>query len=42
MAHKVSNITNAANKYDLLSQTPKNYSVDNYFLKELQEKVNAE
>ena len=42
MSRKVKNITHSANKYDILSQTPKNYSKDNYFLKELQEKVNAD
>lgn len=42
MARKVVDITRSANKYDLLSQTPENYSKDNYFLKELQEKVNAD
>ena len=42
MSRKVINITHAANKYDILSQTPKNYDKDNYFLKELQDKVNAE
>lgn len=42
MARKVVDITKFASRYDILSQTPKNYSEDNYFLKELQEKVNAE
>ena len=42
MARKVVDITNSANSYDILSQTPKNYSKDNYFLKELQDKINAE
>lgn len=42
MARKVVDITNSVNSYDILSQTPKNYSKDNYFLKELQDKVNAE
>lgn len=42
MARKIINITHAANKYDILSQTPKNYSADNYFIKELQDKVNAD
>lgn len=42
MSRKVINITHSANKYDILSQTPKNYDKDNYFLKELQEKVTAE
>lgn len=42
MANKVYNITDAPDKYDILSQTPKNYNKDNYFLKELQDKVNAE
>lgn len=42
MSRKVINITHSANKYDILSQTPKNYDKDNYFLKELQDKVNIE
>ena len=42
MSRKVINITHSANKYDILSQTPKNYNKDNYFLKELQDKVNYE
>ena len=42
MSRKVINITHSATKYDILSQTPKNYKPDNYFLKELQDKVNAE
>lgn len=42
MSRKVINITHSANKYDILSQTPKNYDKDNYFLKELQEKVSAD
>ncbi len=42
MSRKVINITHSATKYDILSQTPKNYNKDNYFLNELQHKVNAE
>jgi len=42
MARKVINTTHAANRYDILSQTPENYNRDNYFLRELQEKVNAD
>lgn len=42
MARKVVNITHSANAYDILSQTPKNYDPNNYFIKELQDKVNAE
>lgn len=42
MSRKVINITHSANKYDILSQTPKNYNKENYFLKELQDKVDAE
>lgn len=42
MAHKVINITDWPNKYDLLTQTPDNYNIDNYYLKELQEKVLAD
>lgn len=42
MARKViQDNTIAGNSY-LLSQTPKNYSKDNFFIKELQDKVNAE
>lgn len=42
MSRKVIDITHSATKYDILSQTPKNYDKDNYFLKELQDKVNIE
>lgn len=42
MSRKVINITHSATKYDILSQTPKNYDKDNYFLKELQDKVDYE
>ena len=42
MANKVIDISNSVTKYDILSQTPKNYSKDNYWLKELQHKVNIE
>lgn len=42
MARKILDITHSASQYDILSQTPKNYDRDNYFLKELQDKVNAE
>jgi len=35
MARKVINTTHAANRYDILSQTPKNYNQDNWYLKEL-------
>ena len=42
MAHKIVDVTKSANSYDILSQTPKNYDKNNYFLKELQHKVNAE
>lgn len=42
MARKVKNITNSASSYDILSQTPGNYSRNNYFLKELQEKVDED
>lgn len=42
MSRKVINIVHSATRYDILSQTPKNYNKDNYFLKELQDKVNAE
>ena len=42
MSRKIVKLTHSANKYDILSQTPKNYNKDNYFLKELQEKVSAD
>ena len=42
MARKVINTTYSASRYDLLSQTPGNYAEDNYFLKQLQDKVNAD
>ena len=42
MARKIVDVTNSASLYDILSQTPKNFSKNNYFLKELQDKVNAE
>ena len=42
MGNKVFNITDHPDQYDILSQTPKNYSKDNYFIKELQDKVNAD
>lgn len=42
MARKITDITHSASRYDILSQTPKNHSEDNYFLKELQEKIIAE
>lgn len=42
MARKVINTTRAASYYDILSQTPANYDKDNYFLRELQQKVDAE
>ena len=42
MARKIVDITNSASLYDILSQTPKNFNKDNYFLKELQDKVDAE
>lgn len=42
MGKKIINITNTPVKYDILSSTPKNYDKHNYFLKELQDKVNAE
>lgn len=42
MGRKIVDITHCPSKLDILSQTPKNYSKDNYFLKELQDKVNAE
>ena len=42
MSRKIVNTTKFPSNYDILSQTPKNYSNNNYFLKELQDKVNAE
>lgn len=42
MARKIIDVTNSASLYDILSQTPKNYSKNNYFLKELQDKVDAD
>jgi len=42
MARKVIDVTRSVDKYDILSQTPNNYNSQNYYLKELQDKVNAE
>lgn len=42
MARKIIDITHSASQYDILSQTPKNYDGNNYFIKELQDKVDAE
>ena len=42
MAHKVIDVTRYRDHYDELSQTPKNFDKDNYFLKELQDKVDAD
>ena len=42
MARKIIDITSSESQYDILSKTPKNYSDDNYFLKQLQHKVNAD
>jgi len=42
MARKIIDITHSASQYDILSQTPKNYNKNNYFLKELQDKVDAD
>ena len=42
MARIVINTTHSANCYDILSQTPPDYDRENYFLKELQQKVDAE
>ena len=39
---KVIDTTNMPTSYDLLTQTPKNLSKENYFVKELQEKVWAD
>lgn len=42
MANKIYNIADTPEMYDILSSTPKNYSKQNYFIKELQDKVNAD
>lgn len=42
MARKVSSITSGDSTYDALSQTPPNYDTENFFIKELQDKVDAE
>jgi len=43
MARKIVNISNASTQsLLLLSQTPKNYDKNNFYIKELQDKVNAE
>lgn len=42
MARKITDYTHSASQYDILSQTPKNYDKKNYFLKELQDKIDAE
>ena len=42
MARKIIDVTNSASLYDILSQTPKNFNKNNYFLKELQDKVDAD
>lgn len=42
MASKVTDISNTVDNYMMLSQTPENYNKDNFFIKELQDKVNAE
>lgn len=42
MARKVTNISDTVDNYVRLSQTPKDYDKDNFFIKELQDKVNAE
>ena len=42
MARKIKDITHSSSQYDMLSQTPKNYNESNYYLKTLQDKVNAD
>lgn len=42
MARKVTDITQIADNSYLLSQTPKDYNKSNFYIKELQDKVNAE
>lgn len=42
MARKIKDITHSSSQYDMLSQTPKNYDKSNYYLKTLQDKVNAD
>lgn len=42
MARKIKDITHSSSQYDILSQTPKNYNESNYYLKTLQDKVNAD
>jgi len=42
MARKVTDISNDVDSYSMLSQTPENYNKDNFYLKELQDKFDAE
>lgn len=42
MARKIKDITHSSSQYDMLSQTPKNYNKSNYYLKTLQDKVDAD
>lgn len=39
---KVYDTTNRPNPYNLISQTPRNYVPQNYWLKEIQDKVDAD
>lgn len=42
MAHTIKKLTHSAVRCDDFSETPKNYSKDNYYLQQLQDKINAE
>lgn len=42
MAHKIKDLTRSAVRYDDFYETPKNYDKNNYYLKQLQDKINAE
>ncbi len=42
MAHKIKDLTRSARRRDDFYETPKNYSKNNYYLKQLQDKINAE
>lgn len=42
MARKVTDISIRPTEYTVLSQTPGNYDKQNFFLKELQQKVDRE
>lgn len=42
MAHKIKDLTRSAVRYDDFYETPKNYDKNNYYLEQLQNKINAE